>query len=327
MVNSVLRIFAVKSTLRIKMLQEKETYRFTVVRQITLPDDTSAWILTLNGDDRYLLPAEFYENYPIVAGMPLDCRIDKINCSGRIYLEPRHPVYSEGKVIDLILNSTEAVTDQAGNTLHKMVVQGADGGKHTHLCLSAGSWPSGTKMQAEILQIRKGKLVLRIKDPESACTMVPGDAGEWIILETGSYRGEEVMAIEGEYGLRTYLSIKDYPFLNLTTGTRFTGTLVRLEPSGVPLVEPLHPVYKPGLVYPFRITGSTDLSEKGEEIQTILLVEDCYGNIIKVYPGQDSAHDLLLRNKDLNCMVLRLKKGRPVLRIVNEPEVIVSQTE
>jgi len=298
------------------MLREKETYRFGVLRRITLPDDTESWVLTLTGEDRYLLPVEYYESYPIVVGETLECRIDKINCSGRIYLEPIHPVYTEGRVIDLILHSTEACTDRAGNTLHKMVLQGDDGAVHTHLCLSAGGFPTGTNVLAEILQIRKGKLVLMIKDPKPACTMVPGDVVEWTIIETASYCGEEVVVIEGDHGLRTYLTIKDYPFLNLTSGSSFTGTLVRLEPSGVPLVEPQHPDYQPGNVYTFRVSGSTVSSEKDGEIKTILLVEDCNGNIIKVYTGQDSDHELLLRSGDLDCLVLRLKKGRPVLRVV-----------
>jgi hypothetical protein len=182
--------------------------------------------------------------------------------------------------------------------------------------MSAGGLPTGTKVQAEIQQIRKGKLVLMIKDPKPACTMVPGDVVGWTIIETASYCEEEVVVIEGDHGLRTYLTIKDYPFLNLTSRSSFTGTLVRLEPSGVPLVEPAHPVYKPGHVYPFRIAGTTNSSEKDGEKKTILLVEDCNGNTIKVFPGQDSDHERLIRSGDLDCMVLRLKKGRPVLRAI-----------
>jgi hypothetical protein len=298
------------------MLREKETYRFGVLRRITLPDDSESWVLTLTGEDRYLLSVEYYESYPIVVGETLECRIDKINCSGRIYLEPIHPVYTEGRVIDLVLRSTEACIDRAGNTLHKMVLQGDDGAAHTHLCLFAGGFPPGTKVQAEILQIRKGKLVLVIKEPEPACKLVPGETGEWVILETTTFCGEEAVLVEGGPGLRTFLNPHDYPFLEFVPGQSFSGNLVRLDPNGVPLVEPIHPVYKPGHVYPFRITGSTDSSEKGEREQTILLVEDDYGNIIKVYPGQDFAHDQCLLSSSVDCLVLRLKKGRPVLRMV-----------
>jgi hypothetical protein len=75
-----------------------------------------------------LLPVEPYNNYCIGGNSTIECRIDKINCSGKVFLEPRHPVYIEGETYDFIvhrasikdvtLNDTVTVHDIFNNAVH-----------------------------------------------------------------------------------------------------------------------------------------------------------------------------------------------------------------
>jgi hypothetical protein len=81
-----------------KRLEEGKHYQFQVVSQITLQDERSYFILEDPYKIRHLLPSWLYENYKIVTGLSISCKVDKINCTGRVYLEPEHPHYSEGHI-------------------------------------------------------------------------------------------------------------------------------------------------------------------------------------------------------------------------------------
>ena len=72
-------------------LKENGFYVFRVIKRITLPDESRFFVLESPFNTRHLLPAEFYEKYDIMPGKNIRCRVDKINCVGRIFLEPGHP--------------------------------------------------------------------------------------------------------------------------------------------------------------------------------------------------------------------------------------------
>jgi hypothetical protein len=80
-----------------KRLEEGKHYLFQVIGQVILQDEQSYFILEDPYKIRHLLPAWFYKNYGIEAGKSINCKVDKINCTGRVYLEPEHPYYVEGK--------------------------------------------------------------------------------------------------------------------------------------------------------------------------------------------------------------------------------------
>jgi hypothetical protein len=57
---------------------------------------------------KHFLPAEYYTNFNFQTGDVISCRIDKINCTGRIFLEPKHPYYIEGEIYSFdVLNFIE----------------------------------------------------------------------------------------------------------------------------------------------------------------------------------------------------------------------------
>ncbi len=76
-----------------EILTEGLIYTFIVEKKITLPDG-EYFILTYD-DRKFLLPSSYYSDYKITPGKPLSCIVNKINCNGKIFLEPLHPVYSK----------------------------------------------------------------------------------------------------------------------------------------------------------------------------------------------------------------------------------------
>lgn len=108
-------------------LIEGKYYPFKVLKTVKLPDEGDFYMLRHQSGRRLLLPVEPYNNYCIGGNSTIECRVDKINCSGKVFLEPRHPVYIEGETYDFIvqrnsikdahLNKTITVLDVYNNEI------------------------------------------------------------------------------------------------------------------------------------------------------------------------------------------------------------------
>jgi len=80
------------------VLSEGEWLTFKIHNLVQLQDDAWYFVLQDINGLKHFLPAENYKSYGFKTGDKITCKIDKINCTGRIYLEPKHPCYSEGEI-------------------------------------------------------------------------------------------------------------------------------------------------------------------------------------------------------------------------------------
>ncbi|HRZ41752.1 MAG TPA: hypothetical protein P5228_03510 [Bacteroidales bacterium] len=296
------------------MLEEKQTYRFRVIRKITLPDDSANWVLTCDGTDRYLLPEEYYTDYQIREGMELPCRVDKINCTGRIFLEPEHPWYREGERYLFRYCGSEMHHDRLGNAFLKLVFQGIQGENQIHLSqgIPAGLTPE-QPVEVTIRRIRKGTVEFDLKGE-----------GPHQLLQTGGFytftvqqqQEDGSLLVAGPGGVTALLDAGYYAPYRLLPGSSFRGEVRGRSANGDLLVEPEHPVYKSGEVYQFMVKRS-EPAENGQKIPgRVLVVTDCFGHEIKVlmpFAGQD----VFSGPSSIACRVERFKKGRPVLRMAS----------
>lgn len=90
-----------------KKLEEGKRYPFKVFNLVTLQDERAYFILEDPYGIRHLLPSWLYTRYDIKPGQEISCIVDKINCTGRVYLEPDHPYYSKGCDYKFELNSVQ----------------------------------------------------------------------------------------------------------------------------------------------------------------------------------------------------------------------------
>ena len=73
-----------------------EWYLFQIGNVIEIPGVEPQQVLISHEGTRYLIPSLPYKDYNLETGKMIRCKVDKINCSGRVFLEPEHPVYAEG---------------------------------------------------------------------------------------------------------------------------------------------------------------------------------------------------------------------------------------
>jgi hypothetical protein len=95
-----------------KKLEEGMIYLFKVIGLVTLQDEQTYFILEDPYHIRHLLTCRYYDGYGINAGQEILCKVDKINCTGCVYLEPEHPHYKVGQVYEFrfrsVLNNTQS---------------------------------------------------------------------------------------------------------------------------------------------------------------------------------------------------------------------------
>ena len=65
---------------------EGETYEFEVLKLVDLPEEGVFYLLRHQSGRRLMLPFKSYQYYGIEPGRRIECRVDKVNCTGKVYL-------------------------------------------------------------------------------------------------------------------------------------------------------------------------------------------------------------------------------------------------
>lgn len=80
-----------------KLLKEGNCYSFKYIKCVTLDDNNQYIILEDQFGIRHFIEYEPYKDYNLAIAGNIMCLVAKINCTGRLYLEPEHPVYKINK--------------------------------------------------------------------------------------------------------------------------------------------------------------------------------------------------------------------------------------
>lgn len=136
-----------------------EWYPFRILNLIQLQDEAFYYVLQDVNGLKHFLPSELYQAYGFKVGDVINCKIDAINCTGRIFLEPQNPVYTEGKTywFELIHSSENEkfssilVLDLMGNRIQVPVCN-----------INIHDLLEQKKISCRVQNIRKGMLLLEL---------------------------------------------------------------------------------------------------------------------------------------------------------------------
>lgn len=288
-------------------LEEGRYYNFVPLRTITLPDSNENLILTGPDGKKYLLPLSFYNEYKLTERSEIVCKVDKINCSGKVFLEPQHPYYKEGEYypfifIELVIpekssqpgSNTFLVRDSYGNTITAP--------QNLLKCIPQ----KGTELQLKVERISKGRL--HFSPParkDEVEELVEGELYEFFVKSTlTDSEGEEYFVVTDINKKEHRLPVKYYGHYGFKKGEKFRGRIVRYSSGSPKSIEPDNPWYKPGDTVEVTV-GSYAPDETG--INYIADVFDSKGFNYSVKCTE-------VPNKPvLKCTVLKIRKGRPVL--------------
>lgn len=145
------------------ILEEGKSYRFTIMKTIALSPGDEWYLMKGPGQYKILMPKKYYVRYGFVSGQTVRCRIDKINCTGRIFLEPEHPFYREGALYPFEVISRGVYVSRDRKTEQVFIVKDVLGNLWKVKGGRDNKWDqTPEKLVCLVKRIKKGKLFLLV---------------------------------------------------------------------------------------------------------------------------------------------------------------------
>lgn len=293
------------------MFKEGEWYSFSIIRIIDVPGNGKHYVLAHESGRKLLLPAEYYVKYNIAENTTIRCRVDKINCTGQIFIEPEHPVYKIGntyhfkvkQISGMLIDGVESlmVIDVFGNPVETFISKGSVS-------------PGQESVDLKVIGIKKGVPMLASLHQWLSCeeSFERNQIIELLLQNTLTIQGDEYFVFKTQLGCLAMLKAKHFKHYGFENGNRVVARFRGFDQRGFILVDPEHPYYKKGEIYSFEITGFEDDYSAEFGTGKVAVVYDRYGMKCGVRIENFKNYSI---GDTVNCRVSGYKKGRPLLEI------------
>lgn len=274
------------------------------------PDGTEHFVLEHSASRRrLLLPAQYYTRYGFTPGQTVECRVDKISCTGQLYLEPRHPCYDVGKsytfpLVDINRTDSYAlitVTDCFGSSIEVLLRPEEVGDSQKDISL-------------RVTGIKKGVPLLAARQAHSKCAAIQeGTDLEVYCCDIVERNGERfyLFIFDHCFGL---LKVSRFSHYGIEPGNTVSCRLLGFRPDGTLRLEPRNPFYRIGMCYDFTISAIQQLPNT-EPNGSIAVIYDRFGKKCGV-PIEGCKKQTYRAGDRIRCRVIGFRKGRPDLEIV-----------
>jgi hypothetical protein len=291
-------------------IKEGNTYPFQITGIVNLPDGTEYFTLSDPNNVKHLLEKRHYHHYCFEIGQSISCRIDKINCNGKIYIEPLHPYYRLGKAYDFPVLKIE----RSGNGKDAQVAVLEDVFCN-EIRLSVNYFPEllevGQLLKLKVVRIKKGLVYL--SEPgfnREYSGMILGMEYPFTLKDFIDLQGDRSYFILTSGGNSLYkLRYKYYEKYGLNVGQIVSCRFIR---SGKEfLLEPRHPLYQINGNYEFEIAGEETIKDYPAGERKVYLLRNDFGKSIMVPAEQIKSKQI--SDGKLYCKVRDIRKGRVYL--------------
>lgn len=290
--------------------KEGDTHTFKVVKLVDLPDEGTYYVLRHNSGRRLLLPQNTYKNYSIEVGNTIECRIDRVNCTGNVFLEPKHPIYIEGNSYlfqitnnNKLINKELTIVDCFNN---QITLETFNYENELHII--------NNTIELKVVRIKKGKPIVSLgQDYYRRFASLIGHKFEFNIesISKNNYDDEVYILRNGSLP-RAELKTHHYNHFGFSIGTSISATILSINEDGTLKVEPDNPFYEIGQNYEFSI----DTFEESETDQKpLLIVYDSLHKNIGI-PLDYEQYNILKEKTRVLCRVIGFRKGKPKLEII-----------
>lgn len=298
-------------------IKEGQVANYIVLAKKRINDDGEEFfILQHPCGGKFLLPYDPYKDYNIQVGSTVNCRVDKISCSGKIYLEPDHPIYREGEEYEFKVVSLEQVALPTGELVDAILVEDCFG-KRIEVFTTTIDLSSKT-IRCKINYIKKGKISLSgIESTKNQNqTLVEGATYSFKILAQIKHENSLNYVVEAPDKTKHFINSLHYKKHGLEVGKTFTGSVTKFSKRGIYLIEPNHPLYEVGKVYLFPVTEiiSYQRPEDFRHIGRVVLLDSFEEKASIEWPTDEQYPTV---GSHIACRVIGFRKGRLVLVLEN----------
>jgi hypothetical protein len=291
--------------------EEGNWYYFSIENVIDVPDKGDHFVLRHASGRKMLLNAQYYVKFNFRVGDTIQCRVDKVSCTGHIYLEPKHPFYIENYLYDFIVESVATTDDGIVSiTVRDILDNPIQVYITTDRVINLGD-----TIQLEVYKVKKGIPVLIV--PGSLTQQIHQYVKDSLL----TLRVEDTITANNEayYQLtdgrsKAFLKVKHFQNYGLAIGGHVECRYRGVDSNGFLKVEPINPWYRVGERYSFSIAEYQEIIDLDGRPTTIALVIDKAGKKCGVkLPENDRAR--LAGSREIMCRVVGFRKGRPQLEL------------
>lgn len=288
--------------------EEGSTYAFIILKKLEVSENEAYYVLRDPKGYKILLPADIYAHYGFEPGAEVLCRIDKINCSGQVFLEPANPLYSENKIYSFEI-TRQWITD-TNETGKQFFIELTDA--YNMPCIlkvtaqEYEKYSSGNLINCRVDRIKKAKLHLRpINEYEKNLLMKPGNYYPFTLKDLA---GEFFILIDMDSNSHK-LECKWYAHYNIRQGDKIRCRFLYYSENGSLVLEPENPFYREGELYEFPIRYIQKMEYADGSSDAIAIVGDVFGEEahLKLPSGWI---DQIAGKTMLSARVDRLRKSR-----------------
>jgi len=286
-------------------------YYFTLESIVNIPEQGDHYIIRHEHGRKMLLNCKYYVKYKLQLGQIIHCRVDKVNCTGQVYLEPKHPYYIEDNLYNFKIESINKNEDNSTTITLKDIYD-----NELQIILNVFNEDVvENSLNLKVLRIKKGKPILSL--PEAIKPVIEFKKNQPIKLrlkDTVSLDNEDFYNLTDDEKTISRLKVKHYKHYGFEIGSLITCEILGNDANGLLIVEPENPWYKIGETYQFLISSiETNLDLDGDTIKTAVIY-DVKGSKCGVVLDENYK-EKLTNNSAIKCKVVGFRKGRPQLEI------------
>lgn len=289
-------------------LIEGNWYDFLVLKKIAFADD-EYYVLETPGKTKITIPAIPYENYLFKENQTISCKVDKISCSGKIYIEPKHPIYEVGKIYDFPIVQIKTTRCLFGNEMYLLYVHDVF---NQRIEIPISNYIDiNESISLKIARIKKGKIYAY---PNRAPFEAYFNDGQMITLifmhKYYNFDNEIMYVAQDEFSCWHLIPAKYFPNYLILYHQTIRAKVSKHPTNDYFYIEPEHPVYKTDSIYSFEIVDieiNTNNVNKNGFTEQNLTVRDKDKNDYQV---QFFSNEHFLKNDIIQLKALGIRKGQ-----------------
>jgi len=220
---------------------EGQNIKVTLLKEIGFNDAEKFYLFKTADGDRFLLEKDTYKNYGFESGKEICARIDRINCSGKIFIEPEHPVYKDNQAYLFERVKVISISDHEADMLVNDCFDNIIPVK------TSISKKDETKPVLTVSFCRKGIPLLFDPELDQSFSYQERRVYPFIIdrFQTET-NGVKEMVLRDSGGILQFLPAQNYAHYNFKKGQTIECEVVRIKPGRILSLEPVHPFLKKG---------------------------------------------------------------------------------
>ncbi len=287
-------------------------YTFKILGIIDVPVKGDHFILLHESGRKMLLKSEYYVKYNYEIGQKIECKVDKVNCAGQVFLEPRHPLYIEGQEYFF---KKETIKENVDKSISLVVKDLFD--NEIELFVNQNqTYLFKDQIPLKVERIKKGFPILSFSQSQEIIDNIHlYELIEFKINAIVVENSEEYYSLEDSLGkIASRLKVKYYKHYGFKVGQICYCKVIGYNSNGLTQVEPENPWYKVGESYIFKISSIENyVNLEDKEVKSVIVLDKANNK-----SGIVLSEEELLRigaQNEVKCKVIGFRKGRPQLEI------------